>query len=191
MYVRMNKFYSPEDLAALLSVDNSLVLNLIESGQLRAHRIGEFLRIEEAEFRKYLDAAVVSAAACVGIAAREVPPASADGRKECPTFGGQAAFTYSGSVAQGTTIWPGKKGSYKLQFDAGQWQLLLETFRGKEFRAGLNFAKPEPGSLGEWIKQHWNTKMGPAAYVGGILIAEGYADRPRPGWIRVFGEQKK
>jgi hypothetical protein len=68
--------------------------------------------------------------------------------------------------------------------------LLLNTFRGQEVRAGLNFSQPEEGSFGHWIKEHWNTKMGPAAYVGGILIAEGYAVRPKPGWIRIFEQRR-
>jgi excisionase family DNA binding protein len=182
----MTRFYTPDELAQVLSVDAAVVLDLVASGRLRAYRIGEHVRISETDLQQYLETAIVSTPHPAEQPA--AAPPSAETRKECPTFGGQASFTYLGSVATGTTIWPSKKASYKLVFDAAQWALLLDTFRGKEFRAGLNFAKPEPGSLGAWIKEHWNTKMGPAAYVGGILISEGYADRPKPGWIRVFGQ---
>ncbi len=184
----MTKFYTPEELAHVLSVDAGVISDLVASGQLRAYQIGEYVRINEADLQQYLDTVIVGTARTEQ---RSTSPAPAgDARKEIPTFGGQASFTYTGAVTDGTTIWPSKKAKYKLSFDTTQWALLLDTFRGKEIRAGLNFAKPEPGSLGAWIKEHWNTKMGPAAYVGGILIAEGYADRPRPGWIRVFAQEQ-
>jgi excisionase family DNA binding protein len=170
----------------VLRVEPAVIRDLVASGQLRAYRIGEHVRISETDVQHYLETVVVNTAPPSERATP--PPTAAETRKECPTFGGQAKFTYLGSVGAGTTIWPGKNGSYRLSFDASQWSLLLATFRGKEVRAGLNFAKPEPDSLGAWIKEHWNTKMGPAAYVGGILIAEGYAARPRPGWIRVFAQ---
>lgn len=180
----------------MLKVSSEVIHRLIESGQLRAYRIGSELRIGESDLAKYLDLAVVNASPAPAgegtAAAREGKwvAAEVDRHKECPTFGGQSTFSYSGSVATGTTIWPSKKANYKLRFDATQWALLLQTFGGKEVRAGLNFSVPEAGSFGHWIKEHWNTKMGPAAYVGGILIAEGYACRPRPGWIRLFAQEQ-
>lgn len=104
--------------------------------------------------------------------------------RQCATFGGKATFPYTGSVATGTHVWPGKNAHFKLTFTKEQWDELLTAFDGEEVPAGLNFATPKQGSMGAWIKEHWHTKMGPAAYVGGILIAEGYAERPRRGWIR-------
>ena len=184
----MTRFYTLEELAQVLSVDAVVVSDLVAAGQLRAYRIGEHVRISEADLQQYLDTVVVGTAPTGQVPTS--PPPVGDARKEIPTFGGQASFTYTGTVTDGTTIWPSKKAKYKLSFDTTEWALLLDTFRGKEIRAGLNFAKPEPGSLGAWIKEYWNTKMGPAAYVGGILIAEGYADRPRPGWIRVFAQKQ-
>ncbi len=191
----MTHFYTTEELAALLKVDVEVIHQLVQSGQLRAYRIGGELRIGDTDLASYLEQAVVTTVpAQRGSATDSVtasPPAAQGVRdQECPTFGGQSTFSYSGSVATGTIIWPSKKAKYKLQFDATQWEMLLETFREKEVRAGLNFSQPGEGSLGHWIKQHWNTKMGPAAYVGGILIAEGYASRPRPGWIRVFEQRR-
>src|SRR6185312_6296290 len=184
----MTSFYSEEDLAALLKVDLEVVHQLVQSGQLRAYRIGGEVRVGESDLAKYLDQSVVIAQLATPVTTREAPaPASPADHgirdQECPTFGGQSSFRYSGSVETGTIIWPSKKANYKLRFDAAQWALLLKTFRGKEIRAGLNFSQPEPGSFGHWIKENWETKMGPAAYVGGILMAEGYASRPRPGWI--------
>lgn len=192
----MQKFYKPEEVAGLLSLDSELVISLIQSGQLRGYLIGNQTRIGEEDLKQFLEKCVVPTVfSSVSSAMRNggmvtVRPSDADQRKECPTFGGQATFSYCGSAATGTIIWPGKKVSYKLRFDADQWAALLVEFRGKEVRAGLNFSHPESGSFGEWIKIRWNTKMGPAAYVGGILIQEGYAERPRPGWIRFFDARK-
>jgi hypothetical protein len=31
--------------------------------------------------------------------------------------------------------------------------------------------------------------LGPAVYVGGILIAEGYASRPDHGWIKIYEQR--
>jgi excisionase family DNA binding protein len=192
----MTHFYSAEELASLLKVDVDLIHQLVQSGHLRAYCIGGELRIGDADLATYLEHAVVAVDPVKrGSAADPVTPTPTPAMQgvrdqECPTFGGQSTFSYSGSVTTGTTIWPSKKAKYKLQFDAAQWQMLLDTFRGKEVRAGLNFSQPEEGSFGHWIKQHWNTKMGPAAYVGGILIAEGYASRPRPGWIRLFEHRR-
>jgi excisionase family DNA binding protein len=190
----MNVFYTPQELAALLKVDVEIIHQLVQSGQMRAFRIGGEMRIGENDFANYLEQSVVTAVPAERTSTAD--PVTSDlmlaphenRPKECPTFGGQSTFSYSGSVATGTIIWPSKKANYKLRFDAAKWALLLDTFRGKEVRAGLNFAQPEEGSFGQWIKQHFDTKMGPAAYVGGILIKEGYASRPRPGWIKVFAQ---
>jgi excisionase family DNA binding protein len=178
-------------LAELLKVEEDLILKLVHSGQMRGYLIGTQVRIREDDLASYLEQAVAANAGLrrglTGSLASST--ASEPEKHKCPTFGGQSTFTYLGSVLTGTTIWPSKKANYKMQFDAGQWASLLESFRGKEVRAGLNFSQPEEGSFGDWIKRNWHTKMGPAAYVGGILIAEGYAARPRPGWIRVFEQR--
>ncbi len=191
----MPGFYKPEELAEMLQVENKTIHELVRTGLLRAYRIGGELRISGQDLATYLESAVEQ----VTTTSPETPlpthraptNQSADHARECPTFGGQSTFTYTGSVTTGTIIWPSKKATYKLKFDANQWALLLSTFQGKEVRAGLNFSTPEPGSFGAWIKEHWNTKMGPAAYVGGILIAEGYAERSRPGWIKIFARPQE
>jgi excisionase family DNA binding protein len=176
------KFYTTEELASLLSVQPEHVTALVHTGTLRAYRIANQVRISEADLQQYLDTCRITAPQTNGTTN------STPDRTTCPTLGGQTTFTYTGSVNTGTTIHPGTKATYKLHFTASQWQELLKTFRGKSVRAGTNFAKPEPGSLGAWIKQHWNTKMGPAVYVGGILIREGYATREKPGWITIHNQ---
>ena len=189
-------FYTPKELAALLKVDIEVIHHLVKSGQMRAFRIGDEVRIGENDFANYLEQSVVTAipaqqTSTMNPATPDLVLAPDGNRpKECRTFGGQSTFSYSGSVATGTIIWPSKKANYKLRFNSEQWALLLDTFRDKEVRAGLNFAQPEEGSFGQWIKQHFDTKMGPAAYVGGILIEEGYASRPRPGWIKLFAQRQ-
>ncbi len=191
----MQRLYKTQDLADLSNLEPERIARLVKSGQLRAYLIDGELRIGEEDLERYLAGCVVQPAqmAC-SISSHDsavMRPSDTSGteqRRGCPTFGGQATFVYCGSVQTGTTVWPGQRTSYKLRFSAEQWSALLQAFRGKEVRAGLNFSHPEPGSFGEWIKIHWNTKMGPAAYVGGILINEGYAKRPRPGWIEVFAE---
>jgi excisionase family DNA binding protein len=188
----MQKFYTQEGLAELLSLELDVIAELVRTGKLRAYSIAGELRIGEADLEQYLAGCVVqSTAPANGNDISKVEPSQEGERKECKTFGGRTTFVYSGSVLLGTTIWPGQRTSYRLRFDADQWAAMLAAFRGKEVRAGLSFSNPEAGSFGQWLKIHWNTKMGPAAYVGGILIHEGYAERPRPGWIKIFGESTR
>jgi excisionase family DNA binding protein len=176
---QLGQFYTPDQLANLLHIEHDHLLTLVNNGHLRAYRIANEIRIAAPDLQAYLDTCRITTN---GTTPPVTTPVTSD-RKTCPTFGGQATFTYTGSVPTGTTIHPGTKATYKLHFNANQWQELLTAFQGKTIRAGLNFAKPEPGSMGAWIKEHWNTKMGPAAYIGGILNAEGYATRSKPGWI--------
>ena len=175
---QIQKFYTPDEIVSLLSIDAEHVTAMVTAGKLHAHRFGDQIRIAASDLQEFLDTCRINATNGT------LAPATID-RKNCPTFGGQARFTYAGSVTTGTTIQPGTKATYKLHVSADQWQSLLHTFRGKTIRAGSNFATPQPGSLGAWIKEHWQTKMGPAVYVGGILIAEGYATRSKPGWITI------
>jgi excisionase family DNA binding protein len=191
----MKKFYEISDVAESLSLNSEAILDLINTGRLRGYSIKGQVRIGEDDLREYLETCLIVPTKHLDATAQNDNAGLgtrflSEPQKECPTFGGQAKFMYSGSVLIGTTIWPGKKASYRMCFDAAQWNALLETFRGKEARAGLNFSQPESGSFGEWIKINWKTKMGPAAYVGGILIKEGFAERSRPGWIRFFGAEK-
>jgi hypothetical protein len=44
--------------------------------------------------------------------------------------------------------------------------------------------------LGQWIQENLPTKMNPACYVGGLLIEEGYAERPRAGVIRFLPRRR-
>jgi hypothetical protein len=191
----MQRFYKPNELAEMLQLTPERIANLVQAGQVRGYLIDGEMRIGEEDLEQYLASCIITTPVAIesnGLL-RKIPQISADSGsevpKQCRTFGGQATFTYTGSVPTGTTIWPGQKTSYKMRFVASQWAALLEEFRGKEVRAGLNFSHPESGSFGAWIKLNWNTKMGPAAYVGGILVHEGYAQRPRPGWITILKEE--
>lgn len=194
----MQKLYTPNEVAGLLRLEADEVLRLVRAGRLRAYSIAGEIRIGEDDLGAFVENCALAPDADCSSKSTQANKSNdsnhqndlgPERRHDCQTFGGRAVFTYSGSVATGTTIWPGAKATYRLVFDAGQWASLLKSFRGTEIRAGLNFAHPEPGSFGEWIKVHWNTKMGPAAYVGGILIHEGYAERVRPGWIKFFDQR--
>jgi excisionase family DNA binding protein len=187
MSAPLQQFYTPEQIASLLRIDHQDVDRLINNGSLRAYQIASQIRISGSDLQAYLDTVRITANGNT-----TTPPGSAHSAagKTCATFGGQATFTYHGSITTGTTFTPGTKATYKLRFTSDQWQELLTAFSGRTVRAGLNFASPETGSLGAWIKEQWHTKMGPAAYVGGILINEGYATREKPGWI-TFYESKK
>jgi hypothetical protein len=67
---------------------------------------------------------------------------------------------------------------------------MLGRFRGREVNVGLQFDRPGPGSLGEWIKKNLPTKMNPATYVAGLLIDEGYAERSGRGTIQFYEKRK-
>jgi len=49
-------------------------------------------------------------------------------------------------------------------------------------RVGTVFHAPPPNSLGEWIQKNRKTRMNPTYAIAGLLIAEGYAERPEPGY---------
>jgi len=184
MSEHFGQFYTTDQVASLLCIDAHHLLNLVKIGSLRAYRVGDQIRISAPDLQAYLDTCRITPNST------PILPATTTAEPTtCHTFGGQATFTYTGSVRTGTSVRPGTKATYKLHFSAEQWRDLLTAFCGKTIRAGLNFAHPEPGSLGAWIKEYWHTKMGPAAYVGGILIREGYATRSKPGWI-TFHDRK-
>ena len=102
-------------------------------------------------------------------------------RKSLKTWGGKKLFSYEGSVKEGTAIYYGE--GRKMEFQAEIYSTLLKKFCGKEVPIGTSRTDPPKGSLGEWVRDYIG---GPAAmsYVGAILIAEGYATRVRPGYIR-------
>lgn len=50
----MEKFYTPEEVAANLKVSRKTVYNWIQEGRLKAVKIGHFWRISESELNRLL-----------------------------------------------------------------------------------------------------------------------------------------
>ncbi len=97
--------------------------------------------------------------------------------------GGPEQFQYEGSVATGTELRYGTDFFWKATITAADYQRILRRFSGKEVQIGTSKDSPPAGSVGEWVKANVN-KSGLMSYIGAILIAENYATKPRPGWIR-------
>jgi hypothetical protein len=97
--------------------------------------------------------------------------------KVMSTWGGRGEFAYTGCVKDGVVLRYGADGRYSCEISKQQWRSLLTHFRGRTVPIGTSRTDPPEGSLGEWLQQHV-TKTALASYVGPILLAEGYADRP-------------
>ena len=178
----MQSYLTPEETAQQLKVEVTDIMPLIEQGTLRAIRIGNNIRIPEAEVEKLL---VTSAAAPArtdvpALLGTEILP---DNSRLIPTRTGRATFRVSGSIATGADIWPGKM-RYPIKFPKSFMDALLARFSEQEVAVGGSFGDPPPGSLGEFIQQKLKTKMNPAVYLAALLIEEGYADTTRRGYIR-------
>ncbi|MDX2181481.1 MAG: hypothetical protein SFV18_17940 [Bryobacteraceae bacterium] len=121
-----------------------------------------------------------------------IQPQPVPGRKRCKTFGGEAEFEYEGSVSTGVKFFLGKSG---MPGEATQEQLreLLARFVGRTVEIGSHFTQPSAGSIGAWLNDNRTRgqAMGRAVYVGGILIAEGYAERVKRGIIRIFPSKRQ
>ncbi len=50
----MEKFYSPEEIAANLKVSRKTIYNWIQKGHLKAVKIGHFWRVSESELNRLL-----------------------------------------------------------------------------------------------------------------------------------------
>lgn len=104
--------------------------------------------------------------------------------KVLPTWGGgEERFEYTGSVAGGTTIRYGEAFKWTATISAAHYKSILQKFGGKEIRIGTSKDKPPAGSVGEWVKEHIN-RSGLMSYVGAVLVEEGFAVKPKRGWIR-------
>jgi len=90
-----------------------------------------------------------------------------------PTWARRSKFSYSGSVAEGTTITYGRE--FSLTISPSQYNALLNHFRGQTVDIGTSRDNPPRGSVGEWLQSNV-TKTAIASYVGPILISEGYAE---------------
>jgi excisionase family DNA binding protein len=51
----MEKFYTPEEVAANLKVSRKTIYNWIQEGRLKAVKIGHFWRISESELNRLLN----------------------------------------------------------------------------------------------------------------------------------------
>ena len=177
-------YLTPEELAEQLKIDVADVMSLIEEGKLRAIRIGNSIRIREAEVEKLqvTCAAVPTATDDLPVSppSNNIPP---NGSRWCLTRTGRAKFRVSGSIAAGADIWPGHM-QYPIKFPKHFMEVMLEHFRDTEVPVGGKFDDPGRGSLGEFIQQKLKTKMNPAVYLAALLIDEGYADPGRRGYVR-------
>jgi excisionase family DNA binding protein len=178
-------YLTPEELAELLKIEVKDVMSLIEQGKLRAIRIGNNIRIREAEVEKLQT--TCAAVPADGDDLPASPPsdqeALPDGSRWCATRTGRAKFRVMGSIATGAEIWPGQM-QYPIKFPKHFMDAMLERFRDAEAPVGGKFDDPGQGSLGEFIQLQLQTKMNPAVYLAALLIDEGYADPARRGYIR-------
>jgi len=176
----MQAYLTPEETAQLLKVELKEILLLIETGKIRAIRIGESIRIPETELGRL---PVTCPAAPPATATADSPAKDApQDVRTCLTRNG-TPFRVSGSVATGAEIWPGKM-RYPIRFPKWFMDALIVRFSQGEVAVGGSFDGPSKGSLGEFIQMKLRTKMNPAVYVAALLIEEGYADAPRRGYIR-------
>jgi excisionase family DNA binding protein len=162
------------DAARQLSLSEDKIVSWIRNGSLRALDLDGDIRIRESDLEALLESRVVQ-------------PAPVAGRKRCKTFGGRKEFDYQGSVRTGVRFYVGKSGA-PVEATAEQLRELLGRFGGQTVEIGSSFDKPRPGSMGAWLNEHrtQGQSMGRAVYVGGILIAEGFAESVKRGYIRIF-----
>lgn len=182
----MQNYLTPEEVAQQLKVGVTEIMSLIKEGKLRAIRIGSNIRIPEPELEK------LPVTCAAGPTPTDQPepageePLPENWRVVLTRTG--TPFKVSGSIAAGADILPGKM-RYPIKFPKSFMNALLAHFSEGEVPVGGSFDGPSRGSLGEFIQQELPTKMNPAVYVAGLLIAEGYADASRRGYIR-FGSRK-
>lgn len=110
-------------------------------------------------------------------------------RRTCITAGGRGVFEVEGAVESGLRIWMGTHRT-SVRFPAEFLTNLLDHFRGRTVRIGSKFDDPGEGSLGDYIQKNLPTKMNPAVYLGGLLIEQGYADKPKRGYLRFFDDPR-
>ena len=184
----MHKYMTPEETAELVKIDVAAIMGLIETGKLRAIRLGNAVRIREADLEQFLETCAIggSAAAVEGPEETDVPTLKhkeplPDGARWCLTRRG-TPFRVRGTVAQGLEVWPGKM-KYAVKFPAQFTEILLKHFAGKVISVGGSFDGPTAGSLGEFIKDKLKLTLHPAVYLAALLIDEGYAEPAGRGKI--------
>jgi hypothetical protein len=92
-------------------------------------------------------------------------------------------FDYDGCVQVGTTINYGDNES--VHVTAENYMALRSVYIGRVVEVGTSYSNPEVDSLGKWFFTHLNEK-GIMAYVGVILVREGYAIRESDTEIRII-----
>jgi excisionase family DNA binding protein len=185
--VAMQAYLTPEEAAEMLKIGIPQVMDFIESCGLRAIRLGNAIRIREADLERFLDSHAVGAPAADpeprspnAVAARA--DALPDGARWCQTRRGKQ-FKVRGSVEAGAEIWPGEM-KYPVKFPAEFNRAMLKQFAGKTVDVGGAFDGPTPGSLGAFIKDKLKLTLHPAVYMAALLIDEGYAEAAGRGKIR-------
>lgn len=96
------------------------------------------------------------------------------------TWGKKGRFHYRGSVVEGTKVVFGHGSEFVVTSE--QYATLLAHFRGRTVAIGASLNPPRD-SLGAWLRGKTGLH-GLAAYVGPILVAEGYAERLGPMEMR-------
>ena len=104
------------------------------------------------------------------------------------TVGGGAEFRYRGSTDTVTVIRYSAE-DLELRLTSADYSRIWERFRGREVKVGTSQSPPND-SLGAFLRDEI-THCGAASYVGRILLDEGYAWKPRRGWIAFFNERKE
>lgn len=104
--------------------------------------------------------------------------------EEMKTWAGRSKFSYTGSVAEGTTIRFGK--GFSLKRSSDEYSKMITNFKGLTVNIGTSRTEPPKGSLGECFKANTG-KSAVTSYVGQILIREGYAEKVGKTEIRFNG----
>jgi excisionase family DNA binding protein len=172
-----------DEAAQQLRVESADIAALIECGRLRAIRIGEMIRIPEKELEELIVRSPAGPVQDERSSSTETHSDSS-GFRAMPTRSGRATFKVRGSVGSEVEILPGNM-RYPIRFPRAFWDKLLAYYAGKEIAVGGSFDGPHEGSLGEFIQTEIKTKMNPAVYIAALLIADGYAEESRRGYINI------
>jgi excisionase family DNA binding protein len=176
----METVFTPDEVAEILKIDVATVQELIATNQLGSVRLGNHVRIRETDLRNCLQQST----------AGRPEIAVENGARFCRTFGGRAKFRVEGSIENGARIWPGSKAQYPIICSKEFFESLLKKHRGQTIRAGLSFSDPGAGTLGAYVQKELKTMMNPTAYIAGLLVNEGYAERSERGYISFFSRRK-
>ncbi len=193
----MQKLLTVEEAAEALRLEPVLLARLVDDGEVRAYSITGHLRIDERDLEEYVQRCVLDTATgkvrqggatTAGPADEQQalptgqPPSSAQTRRPIPTRRGRTVWVV-GSVKDGAAIWMGQM-RYPLRLTRDFFADLLHHFRGQTVPVGSVFSGPTPGSLGHWVQEKLETKMNPTYAIAALLVAEGYAEWSKPGYIR-------